>query len=579
MADPEDDQETLSDPMANLPKNPPIYKATGFDPEPLERAAALARGNTKVQLFEISKKEKASQSDFQKQREEAHREGKATMPNLKRSEREARQLLEKQRLEAHQLLEKHKQNLNAKASKDFEFLREESAKRLEQQKRELMVEQEKLQQKTLEFESKLKEEIDMEVIKRGTEGSIQAERANHKQRLELLSASKKERRATYLEAIKVGAATVGAGLTDFLGDSDRRNAFALTVSTIMLGIYGAKVGTGVAGRFLEARLGKPSLVRETSRDHGLSMLTSPIRRLAGRVGLPQWTGAIAPQSADVLEGIILEKDVETRLRNVARSTANTKRNNAPFRHLLLYGPPGTGKTLFAKCLAKHSGMEYAILTGGDVAPLGRDAVTEMHKVFEWAETSKRGVMLFIDEADAFLRRRATETMSEDLRNALNAFLYRTGSASNKFMVVYASNQPEQFDWAINDRIDEMVEFALPSAKERLRMIAYYVDTLLVSPSEAAKITVDEDIDESVIERVVDRTDGFSGREISKLAIAWQAAAYGTSNVTLDRALLEEVLEVQLSQKTMKNEWTTSEHETYQAITDTHNEPHVIEFAK
>jgi ATPase family AAA domain-containing protein 3A/B len=47
-------------------------------------------------------------------------------------------------------------------------------------------------------------------------------------------------------------------------------------------------------------------------------------------------------------------------------------------------------------------------------------------------------------------------MSEDLRNALNAFLYRTGSASGKFMVVYASNQPEQFDWAINDRIDEMV---------------------------------------------------------------------------------------------------------------------------
>ena len=34
-------------------------------------------------------------------------------------------------------------------------------------------------------------------------------------------------------------------------------------------------------------------------------------------------------------------------------------------------------------------------------------------------------------------------MSEDLRNALNAFLYRTGSASDKFMVVYASNQPEQ----------------------------------------------------------------------------------------------------------------------------------------
>lgn len=49
------------------------------------------------------------------------------------------------------------------------------------------------------------------------------------------------------------------------------------------------------------------------------------------------------------------------------------------------GPPGTGKTLFAKGLARHSGLEYAIMTGGDIAPLGRDAVTEMHKVFDWAQ--------------------------------------------------------------------------------------------------------------------------------------------------------------------------------------------------
>ena len=77
---------------------------------------------------------------------------------------------------------------------------------------------------------------------------------------------------------------------------------------------------------------------------------------------------------------MLEPTLEARLARVASSTANTKRNRAPFRHLLLYGPPGTGKTLFAKGLAKHSGLEYAILTGGDVAPLGRDAVTEIHKV-------------------------------------------------------------------------------------------------------------------------------------------------------------------------------------------------------
>jgi ATPase family AAA domain-containing protein 3A/B len=64
------------------------------------------------------------------------------------------------------------------------------------------------------------------------------------------------------------------------------------------------------------------------------------------------------------------------------------------------------------------------------------------QLFDWATTSRRGLLLFIDEADAFLRRRSEggggEKMSEDLRNALNAFLYRTGETSDKFMLVYAS---------------------------------------------------------------------------------------------------------------------------------------------
>ena len=147
---------------------------------------------------------------------------------------------------------------------------------------------------------------------------------------------------------------------------------------------------------------------------------------------------------------------------------NTKSNGAPYRHLLLHGSPGTGKTMFAKNLAQSSNMDYAILTGGDIAPLGREAVTEMHKLFDWASHSKRGLLLFFDEADAFLRKRtgADGAISEDMRNALNAFLYRTGETSKDFMVVFASNQPEQLDWAVQDRVDESVEFFLPGPNER-----------------------------------------------------------------------------------------------------------------
>ena len=106
-----------------------------------------------------------------------------------------------------------------------------------------------------------------------------------------------------------------------------------------------------------------------------------------------------------MQDIVLEPSLDRRLRRVATSTANTKKNNAPFRHLLLHGPPGTGKTMFAKGLARESGLHYAIMTGGDVAPLGKDAVTEIHKLFDWAGTTNKGVLLFVDEADAFLRKR------------------------------------------------------------------------------------------------------------------------------------------------------------------------------
>lgn len=211
--------------------------------------------------------------------------------------------------------------------------------------------------------------------------------------------------------------------------------------------------------------------------------------------------------------------------------------------------------MFARSLAQHSGLDFAVFTGGDIAPLGRDGVTELHKLFDWAKTSRKGLLLFVDEADAFLQSRETNRISEDQRNALNAFLFRTGTESDQFMMVYASNQPSQFDEAVMDRIDEMVEFDLPQAHERKKMIAMYIDKYLLNPpSRWAKKVTTVDIGDEEIDIVVNETEGFSGRAISKLAIAWQAAAYGTDGAILDKDTFFLTVEHHKKSMMKKEEW-------------------------
>mmetsp|Transcript_16153 Transcript_16153/g.38729 ORF Transcript_16153/g.38729 Transcript_16153/m.38729 type:complete len:127 (-) Transcript_16153:825-1205(-) len=72
------------------------------------------------------------------------------------------------------------------------------------------------------------------------------------------------------------------------------------------------------------------------------------------------------------------------------------------------------------------GIDYALMSGGDVSPLGADAVTQIHNLFAWAKMSPKGVILFIDEAECFLGSRDSGLMSATAHNALNALLYNTG---------------------------------------------------------------------------------------------------------------------------------------------------------
>jgi ATPase family AAA domain-containing protein 3A/B len=537
--------------VPQIDKNSGGVNVHSFDAAPLERAAKAAREldkskNAKEAFKMIQTQEVTKQKEHEAERAkfQAHKEELA-MRRIKEEEAASVRTLEKQ-------AEYDRENTRYKDSLDRKRMQEQMQLQKQMQEEERarneasLQRQEEIRRKTLEHEAALRQQTEAARIKAETEGRINQERLNHDLILEKKRVEAKELRETVLESITAAGSTIGQGMQDFLTDKQKLTNTAATLTVLALGIYTARTGTAVAGRYIESILGKPSLVRETSKKNILAAIKSPISTFKLAFG----SGA----AGKALKNVVLEPTLEKRLSRVAVSTANTKKNNAPFRHLLLHGPPGTGKTMFAKGLARECGLHYAIMTGGDIAPLGKDAVTEIHKLFDWANTTNKGVLIFVDEADAFLRKRSTERISEDMRNALNAFLYRTGEASFKFMIVYASNQPEQFDWAINDRIDDMVEFRLPSFDERLRMIAQYMDSYLLHPPAGSKPITVEGVDDDLVRSFATSTEGYSGREISKLAIAWQAAAYGTANATIDRELMAQVLRESLNSKKQKLSW-------------------------
>ncbi|XP_065324030.1 ATPase family AAA domain-containing protein 3-like isoform X3 [Gordionus sp. m RMFG-2023] len=255
--------------------------------------------------------------------------------------------------------------------------------------------------------------------------------------------------------------------------------------------------------------------------------------------------------------IIAAPKLEERLREIAIATRQTKSNSGLYRNLLFYGSPGTGKTMFAKSLALHSGMDYAIMTGGDVSPMGPQGVSAIHKLFDWALTSKRGLLLFVDEADAFLKKRSKEIISEDLRSSLNAFLYRTGEHSNKFMLVLASNTPEQFDWAINDRIDEMLKFDNPGLLERERMVLAYFDKYIIQTclnNKRRKLKLADFDHVKKCGEIAVRTQGLSGREISKFIVSLQASLFASLDGILAEHIIDERLNSTLDQHKKKLTW-------------------------
>ncbi|TMW61637.1 hypothetical protein Poli38472_010700 [Pythium oligandrum] len=472
-----------------------------------------------------------------------------------RGEEERRTLLDKKQHEIdventkHSLAQRRleeEDELRKQQNRDLVQLQEDSNLRLELKRRET---EEVLKEKQLAVERErmlLERNTTLEKAQIDVEGRILQQRKNQDIEMAQLHQRLEADRVKLMQALQATFDNLGQGAMVLLTDKEKLIKFIGGFVTLAAGIFLSRETIRIVGKLIEQRLGKPSLVRETSRSSG-------ILGLLRAIFLPK-----RAKGQDELADVVLRETLETRVHEIAKSVRNAILHSAPYRHLLLYGPPGTGKTMVAKRLARASGMDYAILSGGDVGPLGSDAVTELHALFHWAKSSPRGVLIFIDEAEAFLGCRATRKthMSEAMRNALNALLFHTGTQSKHFMLVIATNRPEDLDTAVTDRIDDTLHFDLPEKTERVRLLEMYFNEYvghLVGGDTSKKTKHKHDsaavaaVEKENLALVAsmsaygDLTDGMSGREIAKMMLYLQSIVYAQDDVRVTQTLVRRVV--------------------------------------
>ncbi len=329
-----------------------------------------------------------------------------------------------------------------------------------------------------------------------------------------------------------------------LTSSDVMNRTGVIVSLAGAGLILSYFSFKLFYNYVMTKMGVPQLVRETSI-----------------IGTKEkiYNAFLGNEKAHELsfKDLVVHPKLDEKVKAISFDATSNYKVGLPHKNLLLYGPPGTGKTTIAKLLARYTGMDYAIMSGADFAQFadGKD-VEELHKLFDWAENSTKGLIIFIDEIDAFARDRAKA--SQRAVNLLNAFLSRTGELSTKFMIVGATNHRYELDSAFMSRMHKQLEVNAPGHSERIRLINTYLQKYISNDSRKIK-DIDEnehtvtlsinnhEIDDSFIYDAALIIEGFTGRDIAFMVDEMRAACYRTEEYILSRKIFMNVFEQKVEQ--------------------------------
>ncbi len=245
---------------------------------------------------------------------------------------------------------------------------------------ESVAKQEQMRRQTLEYEYQMKAALKQQKLRDEEEIQARMQDRNRDFIEGVFKTAEKERRETQRQNIITAFNLAGSGASQVLMNPK----FIAKAAYLFFIGFGAfhltRLGIAMFTGLILARFGKPQLVRETSKLHSTNYINLPYMWFK-----KQLHTKLKRTEKDLLEGVILEKNLEDQLKEISYAVLNRKKHFAPAKNLMFYGPPGTGKTLFAKKLAMKSGLEYAVMVGSDIAPMGPLAVRELNTLFDWAE--------------------------------------------------------------------------------------------------------------------------------------------------------------------------------------------------
>lgn len=161
----------------------------------------------------------------------------------------------------------------------------------------------------------------------------EAERANEDVHLRRLQAESEQRRKRNVAAIQTVFVNLSTAFSAAANNPQKVFTFIGYLTLFTLAVYTSREAARLCRILLESALGKPKLIRETTR---VSLPRAIINMILG-------TTTSNKPCEEYFDDLILPESLKKRALTIAKSARHARRHKAPHRHLLLYGPPGTGK--------------------------------------------------------------------------------------------------------------------------------------------------------------------------------------------------------------------------------------------